>query len=166
MPCSTESPTRRVAWTAPVVATFRDPVAAPALAALLILFGLNAVDELDRTAFAILLPEIRDEFGNVVEGAGVSAAAGGAAGGVGDGVAAGGGGSGVARVFIEGGANPDAAGAAAATMGISAVGVSSEGTKVCSSGNGWRYSTRSTRKPLVVRKTALNSLPGWYTPHF
>ncbi|MDH3706691.1 MAG: MFS transporter, partial [Acidimicrobiia bacterium] len=33
------------------------------LAALLILFGLNAVDELDRTAFAILLPEIRDEFG-------------------------------------------------------------------------------------------------------
>ncbi|MDX2381384.1 MAG: MFS transporter [Acidimicrobiia bacterium] len=31
--------------------------------ALLILFGLNAVDELDRTAFAILTPEIRDEFG-------------------------------------------------------------------------------------------------------
>ena len=31
--------------------------------ALLILFGLNAVDELDRTAFGILLPEIRDEFG-------------------------------------------------------------------------------------------------------
>src|SRR5688500_15509457 len=30
---------------------------------LLILFGLNAVDELDRTAFGILLPEIRDEFG-------------------------------------------------------------------------------------------------------
>ena len=30
---------------------------------LLILFGLNAVDELDRTAFAILAPEIRDEFG-------------------------------------------------------------------------------------------------------
>ncbi len=30
--------------------------------ALLILFGLNAVDELDRTAFAILAPEIRDEF--------------------------------------------------------------------------------------------------------
>lgn len=30
---------------------------------LLILFGLNAVDELDRTAFGVLLPEIRDEFG-------------------------------------------------------------------------------------------------------
>jgi ABC-type branched-subunit amino acid transport system ATPase component/predicted MFS family arabinose efflux permease len=30
--------------------------------ALLVLFGLNAVDELDRTAFGILLPEIRDEF--------------------------------------------------------------------------------------------------------
>ena len=29
---------------------------------LVILFGLNAVDELDRTAFAILLPNIRDEF--------------------------------------------------------------------------------------------------------
>ena len=32
---------------------------------LFILFGLNAVDELDRTAFAILTPEIRDEFGQV-----------------------------------------------------------------------------------------------------
>lgn len=31
--------------------------------ALLILFGLNAVDELDRAAFAILTPEIREEFG-------------------------------------------------------------------------------------------------------
>jgi branched-chain amino acid transport system ATP-binding protein len=31
--------------------------------ALLILYGLNAVDELDRTAFGILQPEIRDEFG-------------------------------------------------------------------------------------------------------
>jgi ABC-type branched-subunit amino acid transport system ATPase component/sugar phosphate permease len=30
---------------------------------LLILFGLNAVDELDRTAFAILLPNIQDDFG-------------------------------------------------------------------------------------------------------
>ncbi len=30
---------------------------------LLILFGLNAVDELDRTAFAVLSPEIRHEFG-------------------------------------------------------------------------------------------------------
>ncbi|NNF89720.1 MAG: MFS transporter, partial [Acidimicrobiia bacterium] len=30
---------------------------------LLVLFGLNAVDELDRTAFGVLLPEIREEFG-------------------------------------------------------------------------------------------------------
>ena len=30
---------------------------------LIVLFGLNAVDELDRAAFGILLPEIRDEFG-------------------------------------------------------------------------------------------------------
>jgi MFS family permease len=29
---------------------------------LLVLFGLNAVDELDRTAFGVLLPEIRDHF--------------------------------------------------------------------------------------------------------
>ena len=29
---------------------------------LMVLFGLNAVDELDRTAFGILLPNIRDEF--------------------------------------------------------------------------------------------------------
>jgi branched-chain amino acid transport system ATP-binding protein len=33
------------------------------LVPLLILFGLNAVDELDRTAFMVLLPEIRDHFG-------------------------------------------------------------------------------------------------------
>jgi ABC-type branched-subunit amino acid transport system ATPase component/predicted MFS family arabinose efflux permease len=30
---------------------------------LIVLFGLNAVDELDRTAFGILLPEIREAFG-------------------------------------------------------------------------------------------------------
>ncbi len=36
---------------------------------LVILFGLNAVDELDRTAFAILLPEIRDAFGLDLQGA-------------------------------------------------------------------------------------------------
>ncbi|MSV48194.1 MAG: hypothetical protein F2914_04160, partial [Actinobacteria bacterium] len=30
---------------------------------LLILFGLNAADELDRTAFGILLPNVRDAFG-------------------------------------------------------------------------------------------------------
>ena len=29
---------------------------------LVVLFGLNAVDELDRTAFGILLPNIRDAF--------------------------------------------------------------------------------------------------------
>src|SRR3954469_4345805 len=36
---------------------------------LLILFGLNAVDELDRTAFGILLPEIRDAFNLDLHGA-------------------------------------------------------------------------------------------------
>jgi ABC-type branched-subunit amino acid transport system ATPase component/MFS family permease len=36
---------------------------------LLVLFGLNAVDELDRTAFGILLPEIRDHFGLDNQGA-------------------------------------------------------------------------------------------------
>src|SRR5687767_4874894 len=30
---------------------------------LVLLFGLNAVDELDRTAFEVLLPNIRDDFG-------------------------------------------------------------------------------------------------------
>ena len=30
---------------------------------LAVLFGLNAVDELDRSAFAVLLPDIRDHFG-------------------------------------------------------------------------------------------------------
>ncbi|HVT75823.1 MAG TPA: hypothetical protein VHD87_02250, partial [Acidimicrobiales bacterium] len=29
---------------------------------LLVLFGLNVVDELDRAAFAVLLPDIRDYF--------------------------------------------------------------------------------------------------------
>jgi ABC-type branched-subunit amino acid transport system ATPase component/predicted MFS family arabinose efflux permease len=36
---------------------------------LLVLFGLNAVDELDRTAFGILLPEIRDHFELDLQGA-------------------------------------------------------------------------------------------------
>lgn len=35
---------------------------APALP-LLVMFGLNAVDELDRTAFGVLAPDIRDHFG-------------------------------------------------------------------------------------------------------
>ena len=30
---------------------------------LVVLFGLNAVDELDRSAFSVLLPDIRDHFG-------------------------------------------------------------------------------------------------------
>jgi branched-chain amino acid transport system ATP-binding protein len=34
-----------------------------ALYPLVVLFGLNAVDELDRTAFGVLLPEIRNHFG-------------------------------------------------------------------------------------------------------
>lgn len=36
---------------------------------LVVLFGLNAVDELDRTAFAVLLPDIRDHFGLTDRGA-------------------------------------------------------------------------------------------------
>ena len=36
--------------------------------AIAVLFGLNAVDELDRTAFGILLPDIRDEFGLSLQG--------------------------------------------------------------------------------------------------
>ena len=46
--------------------------ASPATArcyAIVVLFGLNAVDELDRTAFGILLPEIRDEFDLGLQGA-------------------------------------------------------------------------------------------------
>jgi ABC-type branched-subunit amino acid transport system ATPase component/predicted MFS family arabinose efflux permease len=39
-----------------------------ALFPLVVLFGLNAVDELDRTAFGILLPNIRDEFGLSIQG--------------------------------------------------------------------------------------------------
>jgi len=35
---------------------------------LLVLFGLNAVDELDRTAFSVLLPNIRDEYGLDLQG--------------------------------------------------------------------------------------------------
>lgn len=42
---------------------------------LLILFGLNAVDELDRSAFGTLLPEIRDEFGLNLAGIGALTAA-------------------------------------------------------------------------------------------
>ena len=41
----------------------RDLCGGEAAFPLVVLFGLNAVDELDRTAFGILLPEIRDAFG-------------------------------------------------------------------------------------------------------
>ena len=44
-------------------ARFKRVVGSGPVYPMLILFGLNAVDELDRTAFAILAPEIRDEFG-------------------------------------------------------------------------------------------------------
>lgn len=45
------------------VAAMRDLTMGGPVFALIVLFGLNAVDELDRTAFGILLPEIRDAFG-------------------------------------------------------------------------------------------------------
>ncbi|MGH2667557.1 MAG: hypothetical protein ACRDH5_00275, partial [bacterium] len=35
---------------------------------LAVLFGLNALDELDRTAFGVLIPEIRDHFNLSTEG--------------------------------------------------------------------------------------------------
>ena len=43
-------------------AWLRDVCGGEPVYPLVILFGLNAVDELDRTAFGILLPEIRDTF--------------------------------------------------------------------------------------------------------
>ena len=42
--------------------SLRDICGGEATFPLVVLFGLNAVDELDRTAFGILLPNIRDEF--------------------------------------------------------------------------------------------------------
>jgi branched-chain amino acid transport system ATP-binding protein len=41
----------------------RNITGGAAVAPLLILFALNFVDELDRSAFTILIPEIRDAFG-------------------------------------------------------------------------------------------------------
>src|SRR4051812_7275632 len=41
----------------------RNLTGGAALFPLVVLFGLNAVDELDRVAFNVLLPEIRDSFG-------------------------------------------------------------------------------------------------------
>ena len=54
-PPSGEEPAPKEGW-------FRSITGDGPLYALLILFGLNSVDELDRTAFAILAPEIREEF--------------------------------------------------------------------------------------------------------
>ncbi|MEN9802393.1 MAG: hypothetical protein RLZ37_1518 [Actinomycetota bacterium] len=45
------------------VTTLREICAGEPAFPLFVLFGLNAVDELDRAAFGILLPEIRDHFG-------------------------------------------------------------------------------------------------------
>ena len=47
---------------------FDDITAGYALYPLIILFGLNAVDELDRTVFGVLGPEIRDAFGLTNQG--------------------------------------------------------------------------------------------------
>ncbi len=47
---------------------FDDISAGYALYPLIILFGLNAVDELDRTVFGVLGPEIRDHFGLTNQG--------------------------------------------------------------------------------------------------
>ena len=47
---------------------FDDITAGYALYPLIILFGLNAVDELDRTVFGVLGPEIRDSFGLTNQG--------------------------------------------------------------------------------------------------
>ena len=44
------------------VASLREICGGEAIYPILVLFGLNAVDELDRAAFGILLPEIRDHF--------------------------------------------------------------------------------------------------------
>src|SRR4029450_1707940 len=41
----------------------RRPTGGAPLFPLAVLFGLNMADELDRTAFGVLLPEIRDHFG-------------------------------------------------------------------------------------------------------
>ena len=45
------------------IAGLRQMVGDGPLFALLVLFGLNVVDELDRSGFGILLPTIRDHFG-------------------------------------------------------------------------------------------------------
>jgi branched-chain amino acid transport system ATP-binding protein len=47
---------------------FNEITAGHALFPLLVLFGLNAVDELDRTVFGVLGPDIRDHFGLTNQG--------------------------------------------------------------------------------------------------
>ncbi len=49
-------------------ATLQNIVGTGPVFAIVVLFGLNAVDELDRTAFGVLLPEIRDDFGLDTQG--------------------------------------------------------------------------------------------------
>ncbi|HUW01454.1 MAG TPA: MFS transporter [Acidimicrobiales bacterium] len=49
-------------------ATLQNIVGDGPVFAIVVLFGLNAVDELDRTAFGVLLPEIRDDFGLDTQG--------------------------------------------------------------------------------------------------
>ncbi|MFN8050575.1 MAG: MFS transporter [Acidimicrobiales bacterium] len=56
------SPSRWWANLAHPVTALREIVGDGPLYALVVLFGLNAVDELDRTGFGILLPTIRDHF--------------------------------------------------------------------------------------------------------
>ncbi|MFZ6004232.1 MAG: MFS transporter [Actinomycetota bacterium] len=60
-----KSPSARLGWFRRWLAEWRPSaitVGAPAFP-LVVLFGLNAVDELDRAAFSLLLPDIRDHFG-------------------------------------------------------------------------------------------------------
>ena len=75
---SNPTPDGRVKWFKVGSATVHKPrrprvyfdeiTAGYALYPLLILFGLNAVDELDRTVFGVLGPEIRDAFGLTNQG--------------------------------------------------------------------------------------------------
>lgn len=57
------SPRRWVRTAAHPIAAVGEVAGSGPVFALLILFGLNCVDELDRTGFGILLPNVRDAFG-------------------------------------------------------------------------------------------------------
>ena len=61
-------PVTRCAGRGARVGTSTTSPAGYALYPLIILFGLNAVDELDRTVFGVLGPEIRDSFGLTNQG--------------------------------------------------------------------------------------------------